>query len=310
MTRVLGRAPASTSSFATASHTGSRQQQKGNTFAMTQQRARAVWSWYKACVLNHPLPTKALTSATIMTTSDALCQRYEIGVAEKIVREKGPNVNLQNGCPTNVNCSSSSSQHLSHDWQRSSHVAITGLTLSGPISHAWYNILERMVTIRHRYLGIAARMVLDAALFSPVAVACYFTWRSALEGKDIEGILAKLEAKWSKALMASLSYWPAANLISFSFVPVPFRVLYNNVLSLFFNGYLSHINGRRMEEITSERNDNPELFVLPSKQERMRRQQQQAGADTTKTKLIGISKAEERAKGVICVCPHCRADRA
>lgn len=279
---------------------------------MTQQRARAVWSWYKSCLLNHPLQTKALTSATIMTTSDALCQRYEIGVAEKIVRKKGPNVNLQNGCPTNVNCSEmrkSSSRHLSHDWQRSSHVAITGLTLSGPISHAWYNILERMVTIRHRYLGIAVRMVLDAALFSPVAVACYFTWRSALEGKDIEGILAKLEAKWSKALMASLSYWPAANLISFSFVPVPFRVLYNNVLSLFFNGYLSHINGRRMEEITSERIDNPQLFVPPQKQEKSQ-QQQQARADTTSTKHVSISKAEERAKDIVCVCPHCRADRA
>ena len=282
---------------------------------MMQQRLRAVWSWYKSCLLNHPLPTKALTSATIMTTSDALCQRYEIGVAEKIVREKGPKVNLQNGCPTNVNCSSSStsSQHLFHDWQRSSHVAITGLTLSGPISHAWYNILERMVTIRHRYLGIAARMVLDAALFSPVAVACYFTWRSALEGKDVDGILDKLEAKWSKALMASLSYWPAANLVSFSFVPVQFRVLYNNILSLFFNGYLSHINGRRMEDITSERIDNPQLFVLPQKQEKLQQQQQQqqqAGADSTSKKQIGMSKAEKRAKDIICVCPHCRADRA
>lgn len=252
-----------------------------------------------------------MTSATIMTTSDALCQRYENGVAEKIMREKGPNVNLQNGCPTNVNCPGGY-RNLSHDWERSSHVAITGLTLSGPISHLWYNILERMVTIRHRYLGVAVRMALDAALFSPVAVACYFTWRSALEGKDLNGILAKLEAKWSKALMASLSYWPAANLISFSFVPVQYRVLYNNVLSLFFNGYLSHINGRRMEEITSERIDNPQLFVPPLSQQKQQKsqQQQQAGAEAASTKHVGMSKAEERAKDIICVCPHCRADRA
>eukprot|EP00529_Nitzschia_sp_RCC80_P027708 CAMPEP_0113474498 /NCGR_PEP_ID=MMETSP0014_2-20120614/18619_1 /TAXON_ID=2857 /ORGANISM="Nitzschia sp." /LENGTH=253 /DNA_ID=CAMNT_0000367355 /DNA_START=91 /DNA_END=852 /DNA_ORIENTATION=- /assembly_acc=CAM_ASM_000159 len=253
-----------------------------------------------------------------MTTSDALCQRYEIGVAEKIILDKGPNINLQDGCPTNVNCSgstittnssssSSSSmkengKHLSHDWQRSSHVAITGLTLSGPISHAWYNVLERMVTTRHRYFGVALRMVLDAVLFSPVAVAGYFTWRSALEGKGWNCIREKLEAKWSKALMASWSYWPVANVISFSFVPVQFRVLYNNVLSLFFNGYLSHINGTRMDEITSERIENPEIFVP--------QQQQQQSEQDRRTKHINISKAEERANGIICVCPHCRADRA
>ena len=85
-------------------------------------------------------------------------------------------------------------------------------------------------------------MLLDAFIFSPVAVAGYFTWRTVLEGGGPNDVMSKLQSKFIGTLFASLKFWPCVNIINFAFVPVEYRVLYNNMLSLFWSGYLSYIN--------------------------------------------------------------------
>lgn len=232
-----------------------------------------------------------------MSCSDAICQKYEVHQARQLVNEMKldgipeEDVNLQGGCPTNVHFKGGSNdKQLAHDWERTSHLAITGFVYSGPIAHAWYGVLERLVTTPHRYLGVAIRMSLDAFLFSPVAVAGYFVMRGALEGRDLPGIAAKLNSKWQQATVASWHFWPVANVVNFSVVPVAFRVLFNNCLSLFWNAYLSRVNGIRLEEVTIERARNP-LFLVPKEGKH-------------------ISEAEQKARNTVCVCSHCRTVRA
>lgn len=250
-----------------------------------------LWQVYKRYLSSHPLLTKAATSSLLMSSSDTICQRYEVLQARRIVAESSKEkVNLQDGCPTNVCYKGSNEKQLKHDWKRTSHLAITGFTYSGPISHVWYSILERLITTQHVYKGLAARMALDAFVLSPVAVAGYFVWRSALEGRDWPGITEKLNAKWKHATLASLQFWPSANIVNFSCVPLQFRVLYNNCLSLLWNAYLSRINGKRLEEVTYDRTHYPNKFV-PKEGEH-------------------ISEAEQKAQNIVCVCSHCRPVRA
>jgi hypothetical protein len=77
-------------------------------------------------------------------------------------------------------------------------------------------------------------------------VAGYFTWRTLLEGSGVDALAEKLRTKWMGALVASWRFWPAVNIFNFAFIPVHFRVLYVNCLSLFWSGYLSHVNARRL----------------------------------------------------------------
>jgi hypothetical protein len=128
-----------------------------------------------------------------------------------------------------------------HDWDRSIHVAITGLTFSGPISHAWYGLLERLVN-RSGIPGLVMKMALDALLFSPVAVAGYFVWRTLLEGSGWEGTRRKLNNKWASAVLASWSFWPAAN-IMYVVLCVRRRFLY--VRLLFDVSWFCSAAGRR-----------------------------------------------------------------
>jgi protein Mpv17 len=261
--------------------------------------ASASWAWYKSMLVSQPLLTKATTSAVLMAASDICCQHYETSIHRDIISKHGPDANLQMGCPAFVTApppsmappgSTTGSKLLQYDWTRTSHVAVTGFTLSGPISHAWYQGLEMVVKTNSAVWGISFRLLLDAAIFSPIAVAAYFVWRTALEGKGVQDIVQKLEYNWRGALQASWSFWPAANVVNFALVPVSFRVLYNNSLSVFWNGYLSHINSQRLESVVEERILRPEHFVPREGAQR--------------------SDAEEKALETPCVCSHCRSTRA
>jgi hypothetical protein len=176
-----------------------------------------MWNWYKSMLTKRPLWTKASTSCVLMTVSDVGCQAMERSMNKELVATRGPDINLQAGCPTNVNASldysKKNQQLLEYDWSRTLQVGITGLTYSGPISHVWYGLLERLVTTRHYYGGLVLRMTLDALLFSPMAVAGYFSWRGILEGKSMTELQEKLATKWQHAVVASWSFWPAANIM-------------------------------------------------------------------------------------------------
>ena len=199
---------------------------------------------YKSCLSNRPLLTKSTTSAVIMSISDVICQKLEQSIdihhtsQQSIARVAITNEN-SNTSP-NENSKTSPLNHI--DWYRTRQVAITGFTWSGPISHTWYAILEHLVTIEDKLVGLILRMLMDAFIFSPIAVVGYFIWRTILEGGGVNDIVAKLRDSYVNALLASFRFWPCVNIINFSLVPVEYRVLYNNMLSLFWNGYLSHIN--------------------------------------------------------------------
>jgi len=42
-------------------------------------------------------------------------------------------------------------------------------------------------------------------------------------------------------------FWPLANIINFSMIPLEYRVLYVNCMSMLWNGYLSHANYQATE---------------------------------------------------------------
>jgi hypothetical protein len=174
-----------------------------------------LWNWYKSVLRQHPLVTKATTACGLMSVSDVLCQTVEQSMHRQILLEQGPTTSLQGGCPTNTASPYDPSENkkiLAYDWKRTLHVGLTGASFSGPISHAWYGILERLVKSRGGG-GVAVKMLLDAVLFSPVAVAGYFVWRAQLEGRGWEGTWQKLETKWSSAVVASWSFWPLLNIV-------------------------------------------------------------------------------------------------
>ena len=125
---------------------------------------------------------------------------------------------------------------------------MTGLVWSGPITHYWYKLLFGKLTksIKDPLLGLIVQIFLDAIIFSPVTVSGYLTVRSLLEGSGFAGAKEKCSTKLFGAVKGAWKFWPAINAINFSIVPMHFRVLYMNVMSVFWSGYLTHVNSKKV----------------------------------------------------------------
>lgn len=68
--------------------------------------------------------------------------------------------------------------------------------------------------------------------------AVFFAFLKALEGTP-ELIIPTLQTKVIPTVAANYVIWPAAHVISFKYVPSHQRILYNNVIAIFWNCYLS-----------------------------------------------------------------------
>lgn len=118
--------------------------------------ASGAWAWYKTMLVTQPLVTKSLTSSCIMSFSDVMCQK----VVSKADPEKRP---------------------LKLDSTRVLHVAITGAVWSGPITHYWYILLEKMygviakvTNIQEPVIGLMVKLILDSIIFSSVTITGMF----------------------------------------------------------------------------------------------------------------------------------------
>jgi len=186
------------------------------------------WGIYSKLLMERPLLTKSITSCATNAFSDVLCQKLIITAKEE-----------ENDTSTSP---------LTIDKERLGQAAVTGLIWSGPITHYWYKILfgKLTISINDPIISLIVQILLDSIIFSPITVSGYFTLRSIMEGSGIEGIKDKLSTRLVKTVLGAWKFWPAANIINFGFIPLEFRVLYMNLLSIIWSIYLTNVNGQKI----------------------------------------------------------------
>ncbi|KZT61083.1 Mpv17/PMP22 [Calocera cornea HHB12733] len=65
-----------------------------------------------------------------------------------------------------------------------------------------------------------------------------------MEGKNVQQIRQKYKDMYWSALIANWQVWPAAQLINFRYMPLPYRVPFQASLGVFWSLYLSLLNSR------------------------------------------------------------------
>lgn len=86
--------------------------------------------------------------------------------------------------------------------------------------------------------AVAIKTSADQLIWAPVMTAVFFAFLKLLEGTP-DLIVPTLQTKVLPTVAANYVIWPAAHVISFKYVPSHQRVLYNNVIAIFWNAYLS-----------------------------------------------------------------------
>mmetsp|Transcript_31622 Transcript_31622/g.59091 ORF Transcript_31622/g.59091 Transcript_31622/m.59091 type:complete len:264 (+) Transcript_31622:83-874(+) len=190
--------------------------------------ARAACSAYRQLLQDHPLKTKALTSSVITALSDVGLQLYEQYSSMQMSSKAG-----------HIAPTGSLAAEVQLNWSRTSTLAAVGLFYSGPVNHLWFASLEQLVRVRHRVGQVGIKLFLDQVVFVPSVISGYMTVRGLFEGRSLVDISTQLQLRLKECTLAAYQYWPFVNALSFSVVPVMYRVLFGNVAALFWNARLS-----------------------------------------------------------------------
>ena len=176
--------------------------------AVSAVKATAVKfsGWYDAKLTQHPIATKAVTSAALYIVGDSMAQVLAGG---------------------------------SFDWARLARGAVWG-GLFGVMAHGWYGALEKIVLAEGR-VGAALRVAWDQLTWTPIVNIAFFVVGAALRtGSPAEGMAEARDKLWP-TLKVNWIVWPVLQAVNFTMVPLPYRVLYINIASVFWAAYLSTV---------------------------------------------------------------------
>ena len=106
---------------------------------------------------------------------------------------------------------------------------LTDTAIFGPAATTWFGVLQRHVVLNSKATTIAARVAADQCVFTPTHLTCFLSSMAIMEGSDP---IEKLRTAFIPSYKANLTLWPLVQGINFTFVPLEYRVLFVNLISL------------------------------------------------------------------------------
>jgi hypothetical protein len=180
-----------------------------------------------------PFLTKGLTSGFVAANGDLLCQ---------YLMHRNNGTTERNGSFWNV-------------WskRRTIHFFCLGSLWVAPVLHVWYGSLSRVTVAaassRSKWRLLAKRVALDQFVFTPVFFPTFLIGLWWLDGSlSWDMVQRQLPAIMPHMLCANWAIWIPAQAINFSLVPLPYQVLFSNVVSLLWNAVVSYLEQQKKQQ--------------------------------------------------------------
>uniref|UniRef100_A0A1B0F0L5 Mpv17-like protein 2 n=1 Tax=Phlebotomus papatasi TaxID=29031 RepID=A0A1B0F0L5_PHLPP len=126
-----------------------------------------------------------------------------------------------------------------YDWKRIGQMFLVGC-LGGPFHHVFYKWMDNILP-RSDVITSVKKIILDQAIFSPFCIFTFFYSAGWLENQNLAECNRELREKFLTVYFADWTLWPAAQFINFYFLPPQYRVLYINVVTMFYNIFLCYV---------------------------------------------------------------------
>lgn len=126
-----------------------------------------------------------------------------------------------------------------HKLSRTRNMALYGGCIFGPAATLWYKALMRISVPGSPNGTIVARVLTDQTVFASSNLFVFLSTMSLLEGSDP---VKKLQSTYAEALKKNWMVWPPVQFVNFKYVPLEHRVFVVNIVSIFWNCYLSYVN--------------------------------------------------------------------
>merc|ERR1711953_1077961 len=183
--------------------------------------------WLRAALARHQLLfVNCGVSVGLSGLGDLLQQRIEQG---RQTPRSSASLATRRSPPSSVN------------WKRTVNMSTSfGLT-AGVLCHHWYRVLDNFLPGR-TLRTIVVKIAWDQVLFSPICIAaCIFVSGAVFEAKSPSQIVKDARELGTQLWLSEWFIWPPAQFVNFYFLPTKYRVIYDNLVSLFYDWYTSHL---------------------------------------------------------------------
>jgi len=126
--------------------------------------------------------------------------------------------------------------------------------------------LKKLWWITYYVLSISFQV-----LFSPICIAaCIFVSGAVFEAKSPGQIIKDTKELGTQLWLSEWFIWPPAQFVNFYFLPTKYRVVYDNIVSLFYDWYTSHLKHSRDSVEGPNNRENSELPSIEGQSEGLR----------------------------------------
>lgn len=108
------------------------------------------------------------------------------------------------------------------------------------IQVAWYLFLNNMYTDDPTFVGVLERDLTDQLCFSPISLACFFTYSTIVtEGGTMDDAKKKLRKVYLPTLACNFCLWFPVQFINFLIMPHRLQVPFSSTVGVLWNCFLS-----------------------------------------------------------------------
>lgn len=147
----------------------------------------------------------------------------------------------------------------SYDFLRTLRFFCFGVGMS-PMLGKWNKFLEVRFPLRPAgnkgpasLKALAKRVSADQFIMAPLGLSIFLASMGIMEGRDRVHVVAKFRDLYKPAIIANWEVWPLAQFVNFRFMPLPYRVPFQQTCGVFWTLYLSTINSK--ESMLQDRDD-------------------------------------------------------
>lgn len=134
-----------------------------------------------------------------------------------------------------------------YDFVRTLRAVVYGGLIFAPLGDKWYKVLNTKIIWRgknERTMSTILRVAVDQLVFAPfIGIPLYYASMTVLENRKpyLEHIVDKFESSWWVTLKSNWLVWPIFQWFNFYLLPVHYRLLAVNLISIGWNTYLSYV---------------------------------------------------------------------
>ncbi|KAN0135557.1 protein sym1 [Lactarius tabidus] len=127
-----------------------------------------------------------------------------------------------------------------------------------PVIGRWYRFLELKFPLPTHggkvtsLTALSKRVAVDQLVMAPIGLSIFIGSMGMMECRDAQHIRARFQDIYQPALLANWKIWPAAQFINFRFMPLPYRVPFQQTCGVFWTLYLSLLNSAESEKQDAE----------------------------------------------------------